>query len=55
MNTSTTFERVSIEELNPTGWEDFTDCLFEGRTVVTAPGGSDTIPCPPPEAEEFPY
>ena len=49
---TTPYDRVSIEEMNPTGWEDFTDWLLAGRPVCNAPGGSDTIPCPPPADED---
>ena len=61
MTTSNTYDRVSIEELNPSGWEDFTDYLMEGRPVVTSPGGCDTLPsrdtlpCPPPDFDDFPF
>jgi hypothetical protein len=61
---NTAFDKVSIEELLPCGFEDFMDALVPGRIVCNAPGGSDapppsasrdTIPCPPPDFDDIPF
>jgi hypothetical protein len=57
-------ERVSVDELVPTGYESFMDMLMAGRPVCNARGGNDTappssrdtIPCPPPDfSDDLPF
>jgi hypothetical protein len=57
------FEKVSVEELQPCGFEDFMAALVP-QVACNAPGGSDappplsyrdTIPCPPPDFDDIPF